>query len=134
VVFGKVVAFGGGERIGVGAGGTGEGGRSEMDGMETWDGAWREAFSGASTGDRARAASRLLGVCGVIGRTVVIYVRLRKEIVKRQRRHLSQVYMPGIVHSCIRYQGQRQKGTSGDERASLIDQRIHLYSVMTWQS
>ena len=83
MVFGKVVAFGGGERIGVGAGGTGEGGRSEMDGMETWDGAWREAFSGASTGDRARAASRLLGVCGVIGRTVVIFVWLRKGIVER---------------------------------------------------
>jgi hypothetical protein len=29
-------------------------------------------LSGASTGERARAASRLLGVRGVIGRTVVI--------------------------------------------------------------
>ena len=35
MVFAEVVAFGGGERMGVGAGGTGEGGRSEMDGMET---------------------------------------------------------------------------------------------------
>jgi len=120
--------------MGIGTGGTGEGGRSEMEGMETWDGAWREAFSGASTGDRAKAASRLLGVCGVIGRTVVIFVRLGKGIVKRQMRHLSQVYMPVIVRSCIHYQGQRQKGTSGDERAGLIDQRIHLYLVMTWQS
>ena len=71
MVFDEAV-FGGGEMTGVGAGRTGEGGRSEMEGIETWDGALREALSGASTGDRARAASRLLGVCGVIGRTVVI--------------------------------------------------------------
>lgn len=71
MVFAEAV-FGGGERIGIGAGGTGEGGRSEMEGIETWDGALREALSGASTGDKARAASRLLGVYGVIGRTVVI--------------------------------------------------------------
>jgi hypothetical protein len=82
VVFDEVV-FVGGESMGVGAGGVGEGGRSEMEGMEIWDGAWREALSGASTGDRARAASRLLGVCGVIGRTVVILIWLGKEIVKR---------------------------------------------------
>ena len=69
--------------MGVGAGGVGEGGRSEMEGMEIWDGAWREALSGASTGDRARAASKLLGVCGVIGRTVVILIWLDKGIVKR---------------------------------------------------
>ena len=76
MVFDEVVVLGGGERMGVGAGGMGDGGRSEIEGIEVWDGAWREAFSGASTGDRARAASRLLGVCGVIGRTVVILVRL----------------------------------------------------------
>jgi len=88
-----VVAFGGGERIGVGAGGRGEGGRSEMEGMDTWDGAWREALSGASTGDRARAASRLLGVCGVIGRTVVILIWPGKGIVKRLMILLLQGYM-----------------------------------------
>jgi len=71
VVFDEVI-FGGGERTGVVVGGIGDGGRSEMEGIETWDGALRDALSGASTGDRARAASRLLGVCGVIGRTVVI--------------------------------------------------------------
>jgi len=68
------VVFGGGERIGVVVDGIGDGGRSEMEGRETWDGALREALSGASTGDKARAASRLLGVCGVIGRTVVILI------------------------------------------------------------
>jgi hypothetical protein len=75
VVFDELV-LGGGARIGAefGAGGIGEGGRSEIDGIETCDGEWREALSGANTGDRARAASRLLGVCGVIGRTVVILI------------------------------------------------------------
>jgi len=87
----------------------GDGGRSEIEGIETCDGAWSEALRGASTGDKARAASRLLGVCGVIGRTVVIFVRLGKGIVKRQMRHLSQVYMPVLVRSCIDYQGQARK-------------------------
>jgi hypothetical protein len=52
--------------------GIGEGGRSEMEGMEVCEGARRLELSGASTGERARAASRLLGVFGVMGRMVVI--------------------------------------------------------------
>jgi hypothetical protein len=72
-MFDEVEALGGGENIGAGAvSGMGEGGKSEMKGIETWEGAWRDAFRGANTGERARAARRLLGVCGVIGSTVVI--------------------------------------------------------------
>jgi hypothetical protein len=59
--------------LGAGVGGMGEGGKSEMDGMDVWEGGQRLELRGASTGESARAARRLLGVCGVIGRTVVIF-------------------------------------------------------------
>ena len=55
-----------------GEGGMGEGGKSEMEGRDVCEGARRFELSGASTGERANAASRLLGVLGVMGRIVVI--------------------------------------------------------------
>ena len=65
---------GGEGRIGeeAGEGRMGEGGKSEMEGMDVCEGARRFQLSGASTGERANAASRLLGVLGVMGRIVVI--------------------------------------------------------------
>jgi hypothetical protein len=46
-MFDEVEALGGGENIGAGAvSGMGEGGKSEMKGIETWEGAWRDAFRG----------------------------------------------------------------------------------------
>ena len=65
---------GGEGRIGeeAGEGGMGEGGNREMEGMDVCEGARRFELSGARTGERASAASRLLGVLGVMGRIVVI--------------------------------------------------------------